>query len=160
MFTRPPFVVVASMLGLTVFIIYAVVSPLNEWWALPFPKAIAAYHLEGAHRGLDLSGCAYGPFDDWALLNHDSDAVASFRGVLERSDSAEGRLHALIGIRATSDSLYSRILDSVSRERPFDSVTVFPSYDSSTRVPLRYLLDSAGNDLLRVYRDSTPRPHC
>ena len=125
MFTKPSFAVLAIGIGLSVFSI-TFVSGLNEWWTGPFPKPLAAFHLEES-PALDLTGCAYGPFDDWREIAGDLEAAGYFEGVLQRARTPEGRLHALVGLRAISESLYAAVAESVGRHEQADTITVFTS---------------------------------
>jgi hypothetical protein len=159
MFARPPFSITAIGLGTCLFCFFAAVAPINEWWTVPFPVATATYYLERSEY-LDISGCSYGPFEDWHIVRNDSGAVGLFTGVLSRAFTPEGRLHALVGLRSINESLYVDAADAVARSGLPDTVTVVLDYKTGLKIPLLALLDSAGEDLVRTYEDTVPRPDC
>jgi len=160
MFIKPSFAIVSIGLAVSVLIVLIVLSPLNEWWALPFPEATAAYHLEESSWGPDLSGCEYGPFLEWQVLARDSDATARFEEVFQRARFPVGRLHALIGLRAGNESTYAATLDSLRNAGNTDTISVHLRSIDYQQVPLLRLLDSASADLLQTYRDTSARPEC
>jgi hypothetical protein len=133
------FVAVSTMLATTVLTILIILAPIDEWWAILFPRELAVYRLQNAPPGVDFGGCPFGPAERWQIIRRDADAGLLFDSVVSHAESPAAILFGLAGLREVGSARYAILRDSILSGR-IDSIYVWKGEMSAGYVRLDSML--------------------
>ena len=146
LFTRPPFGVLAGLIGGIVLAV-ALVVPAETWWSRINPTSYALQQLAEAdaiYAAIDeLPGSGLRFQREWGTLAEHRDADTLFFRLFQRG-AAAGRVYALVGLSGYDGPLWRRVLQLAARDS-----SVFVLWEASCKPQYRQVRHVATPDTLQ-----------